>query len=139
MFDLYRAGLRSAVDVMNASLETTVRLQQQQLDMVRNAMEENSRSTDRLGKADSVQDIMSINSGLVGAQLDRVTEFWTGVWRAAGDAQKSMIDQMQQQLDQTGETVRETYAAAERGAGDATEVAASQIAAAVGQARRKAG
>ena len=46
-FDLYRAGLRSAVDVMTASLETTVRLQQQQLDMVRNALEENSRSTDR--------------------------------------------------------------------------------------------
>jgi hypothetical protein len=136
---LYRAGVRTATDLMQASLDNTERLQQQQLQMVRRALEDGARSVDRLGEAGSVQDIVSINSGLLGAQLDRVTEFWTGVWRAAGEAQKSMIDRVQEQLDQSKETAREAHAAAERSTGDAAEIAASQVAAAVGQARRRAG
>src|SRR5688500_14334663 len=68
-FDLYRAGVRSVVDAMNLSLENTERLQKQQLQMVRSALEQNSRSTGELGEADSLQEIMAINSRLVGAQL----------------------------------------------------------------------
>ncbi len=121
-FDIYRAGIRSATDLMKASLENTERLQQQQLDMV-------------------------------GGQLGRVTEFWTGLWRVAGDAQKSMIDRMQEQLDGSQAVVREAYASAadntedntdddtednaEDNTEDPAELAASQLRAAVGQARRR--
>lgn len=135
--DLYRAGVRSMVDVMNTSLENTQRLQKQQLDMVRSALEENSRSTGELGEASSLQDLMAINSRLVGAQLDRMTEIWTGMWRMAGDAQKSMIDRVQSQIEQTAEAAGQAYEVRERGSADATELAASQLAAAVGQARRR--
>jgi hypothetical protein len=137
-FDLYRAGVRSVVDAMNLSLENTERLQKQQLQMVRSALKQNSRSTGELGEADSMQEIMAINSRLVGAQLDRVTEFWTGLWRTAGETQKSMIDSMQSQMDRSTDAVRQGYAFAERASEDATELAASQVAAAVGQVREAA-
>jgi hypothetical protein len=108
LLDLYRASLRSTADVMNASLESTVRFQERQLD-------------------------------LVGAQLERTAGFWTGLWRAAGDAQKFMIERMQEQLQAPAEAAGEAGAAPERGIRDVTELAASQLAAAVGQARRRAG
>jgi hypothetical protein len=136
--DLYRASVRSVVDVMNASLENTQRLQQRQMDMVRNALEQNSRSTEQLGEARSVEELMALNSRLVGAQFDRIADFWTGMWRMAGDTQKSMIDRMQDQVDQSREVAREGYAFAERASADATELAASQVAAAVGQVREAA-
>jgi phasin family protein len=137
-FDLYRVGVRSVVDAINVSLENTERLQKQQLQMVRSALEQNNRSTGELGEANSLQEIMAINSRLVGAQLDRVTEFWTGLWRTAGETQKSMIDSMQSQMDRSTDLAREGYAFAERASEDATELAASQVAAAVGQVREAA-
>jgi hypothetical protein len=106
--------------------------------MVRSALEQNNRSTDQLGEARNLEELMALNSRLVGAQLDRVTEFWAGMWRAAGDAQKSMIDRMQEQMDQSREAVREGYAVAQRTSEDAAELAASQVAAAVGQVREAA-
>ncbi len=137
-FDLYRAGVRSVVDVMNASLENTQRLHEQQLRLIRSTLEQNNRSTGELGEANSLQEIMAINSRLAGAQLDRMAEFWTGLWRTAGETQKSMIDRMQSQMDRSTEAVRENYAFAERTSEDATELAASQVAAAVGQVREAA-
>jgi phasin family protein len=137
-FDLYRAGVRSVVDAMNLSLENTERLQKQQLQMVRSALEQSNRSTGELGEAHNLQEIMAINSRLVGAQFDRMTEFWTGMWRVAGETQKSMIDRVQSQLERSGEAMRENYAYAERASEDATELASSQVAAAVGQVREAA-
>lgn len=136
--DLYRAGVRSVVDVMNASLENTQRLQQRQMDMVRSALEQNSRSTEQLGEARSVEELMALNSRVVGAQFDRITEFWTGMWRMVGETQKSMIDRMQEQMNQSRDAMREGYAYAERASEDATELASSQVAAAVGQVREAA-
>ena len=53
-FDLYRSGMMTAAEFAKTSLENTVRLQQKQLEMVRNILDENSRSTDRLGQARKV-------------------------------------------------------------------------------------
>lgn len=108
LLDLYRASLRSTADVMNASLESTVRFHERQLD-------------------------------LANAQLERAAGFWAVLWRAAGDAQKSMIDRVQAELEQVTETAPEADEAPEGGVRDATEVAASQLTAAMGQARRRAG
>lgn len=128
--DLYRAGIRSAADIMKTSLEHTERLQQQQqqLQLVRTALEESTRSSSQIGEAKSLDDIMALNSRLAGAQLERVAEFWAGWWRAAGDAQKSMIEQMQSQMGQAKERMREGYAFTARASEDAARVAASQVA-----------
>ena len=50
LVDLYRAGIRSATDMMKLSLEQTERLQQQQLQLIRNALDETTRSTTQTGE-----------------------------------------------------------------------------------------
>jgi hypothetical protein len=133
--DLYRATVQSATNVLKASLENAERLQQQQLQLIRSALEDSSRSSSQLAEMKSVDDMFALNSRLAGAQLERVAEFWSGVWRAAGDAQKSMIDQMQSQMGQAKERVRENYAFTSRASEEAARLAASQASAAAGHIR----
>jgi len=61
-FDLYRTGVRTASDVMKASLESVERMQSQQLQMMRSALEENVKLAD----------------------------YWSGVWRAASGQAAAM-------------------------------------------------
>jgi len=124
--DLYRAGIRSATDLMKVSLETTERLQQQQLQLIRNALEENTRSTSQLGDVKNLDDLMALNPRLAGSQLERMTEFWASWWRAAGETQKSLIDQMQSQMGQAKDRVREGYDFTARTSEEATRLAAAQ-------------
>jgi hypothetical protein len=135
LLDLYRAGIKTAADMMKTSLEQTERLQQQQLQMIRSALDENARSSTQLSDVKSLDDVVALNSRLAGAQLERVAEFWSTWWRVAGDAQKSLIDQMQTQLGQAKERVREGYAFTTRTSEDAARLAASQASAAAGQLR----
>jgi hypothetical protein len=125
--DLYRASIRSATDLMKLQLEQTERLQQQQLQMIRSALEENTRSSSQLGELKSLDDIVALNSRLAGAQLERAAEFWANWWRAAGDTQKSMIEQMQSQMGQAKDRVREGYAFTARASEDAARIAAGQV------------
>jgi hypothetical protein len=127
LLDLYRASIRSATDIMKASLEQTERLQQQQLQVIRNALDESTRSTTQAGELKGLDDVVAFNSRVAGAQLERVSEFWANWWRAAGDAQKSMIEQFQSQMGQAKEQMREGYSFAARASEDAARLAASQM------------
>ena len=89
LVDLYRAGIRSATDMMKLSLEHTERFQQQQLQLIRHALDESTRSTTQAGELKGLDDMVAFNSRVAGAQLERVSEFWANWWRAAGDMQKS--------------------------------------------------
>ena len=133
--DLYRASLKTATEFMKTSLEQTERFQQQQLQMVKSALEESSRSGSQASEVKSLDDIVALNSKLAGNQLERVAEFWSNWWRVAGDAQKSMIDQMQSQLGQAKERVREGYSFTARTSEEAARLAVSQMAGAASQIR----
>lgn len=127
LVDLYRAGIRSATDMMKLSLEHTERLQQQQLQLIRTALDESTRSSGQAGDLKSLDDMVAFNARLAGAQFERVGEFWANWWRAAGDAQKSVIEQFQSQIGQANERAREGYAFTARAAEEATRLAASQV------------
>jgi phasin family protein len=113
LVDLYRAGIRSATDMMKLSLEQTERLQQQQFQLIRSALDESMRSGSQAGDAKSLDDMVALQSRIAGAQFERMTQFWANWWRAAGDAQKSMIEQMQSQMGQARERAREGAAVQE--------------------------
>ena len=130
-FDLYRTGMMTAAEFAKTSLENTVRLQQKQLEMVRNILDESSRSTDRLGQARSIEDLVGMQSQLAGTQLQRIAEFWTSAWQIAAENQKTVMEQWQSQLGQTGEAMRETVRSSE----DVARVAAQQISRASGSLR----
>ena len=123
-FDLYRTGMKTAAELAKTSLENTVRLQQKQLDMVRNILDENSRSTDRLGQARSIEDLVGVQSQLAGTQLQRLAEFWTSAWQIAAENQKTVMEQWQSQMGQAGDEMRNAAAAAARGSQDMMRMAA---------------
>jgi hypothetical protein len=106
-FEIYRAGLRSAADMMTATLESARRLQQQQLDALQSAIEEQSRSVRELGDVRTVDELMALQTRLAGSQLERTMDLWSRLWRAAGDNQLAMIGQAQSQLGQVREGLRE--------------------------------
>ena len=102
LFEIYRSGLRAAADLMKTSLESAERLQNQQLEGIRNAMEENVRSARQLSEVSSVGELMALQSRLAGAQMERSLDYWSRMWRAAGETQATLIGQAQTQ-------VREAY------------------------------
>ena len=102
----YRAGLRTASDIAKASLENAQRLHAQQLDALREALDANTRSAQRLSEASSITDLMALQVKLAGTQAEQATDFWTRAWRTASETHVAML----------GQRVRETYNAATRAA-----------------------
>ncbi|HEX7052896.1 MAG TPA: phasin family protein [Burkholderiales bacterium] len=94
-FDLYRSGVRTMNELMKSSLETTEKLQNQQLQQVRSALEETARSSGQLGEIRSLDELLAAQAKLAGSQVQRTMDFWSNVWRAAGDSQIALISQMQ--------------------------------------------
>lgn len=123
LLELYRAGVRAAADIAKASLENAQRLQAQQAEALREALEANARSARQLAEADSVSDLMALQLKLAGTQAEQAADFWTRAWRTASETQVAMLGQVQSQVGQLSERVRETYSAATRAAtSEGTEV-----------------
>src|SRR4051812_30221535 len=76
LFDLYRAGLKNAADLMKASLESAERLQSQQLVAIRRALEQQSQSMGELGEAKTLDELLALQTRLAGAQLERSMSLW---------------------------------------------------------------
>ena len=113
-FEIYRAGLKSAADMMTATLESARRLQQQQLDVLQSVIDDQAKSVSELADVHSVDQLMALQSRLAGTQLERTMDFWSRLWRAAGDNQLAMIGQAQSQLGQVHEGIREVTREAEQ-------------------------
>ena len=127
MLDFYRASMRTAADLAKASLENAEKLQNRQLQIVRNALEENTKSASDLAQVKSLDEMMALQTRLAGAQMERVIDFWSGLWRTAGDSQMAMIGQLQGQVEQMRDRFRETYDLTARTTETAARIAASQV------------
>jgi hypothetical protein len=108
-FELYCAGLKNAADMMSASLESARRLQQQQLDALQSAIEEQNQSMRELAQVHSVEQLIALQSKLAGSQLERALDFWSRAWSAAGDSQIALM--AQSRLEQVREAVQAQRAA----------------------------
>jgi phasin family protein len=104
-FEMYRAGLKNAADVMTATLEGARRMQQQQLDALQSAIEEQARSVRELADVRSMDELIALQTRLASSQLERSVDFWSRVWRTAGDNQLAMINQAQSQMGQVREGI----------------------------------
>ena len=82
--DLYRAGLRNAADMMSATLQSTRRLQQQQLDALHTAIDDQAKTMRELSEARTVEDLMALQMRLASTQVERTMQLLGGVWQAAG-------------------------------------------------------
>jgi hypothetical protein len=112
--ELYRAGLRAASDIAKASIENAQRLHVQQVDALRQALDTNTTSARQLSEANSLTDLLALQLKLAGAQAEQAADLWTRVWRTASETQVAMLGQVQSQVGQLSERMRETYSAATR-------------------------
>ena len=62
--DLYKAGLKTAADLMKASLQTAERQQNQQLVVIRNALDQQSKSISELSQVRSLDELISVQGKL---------------------------------------------------------------------------
>lgn len=93
--DFYRTGLKNASEMMKASLESAERMQQQQFQAMRNALEENAKSVSQLADAKSIDEVVAVQTRMAGTQMEQLIGLWTGMWRIAGENQNSMLRQTQ--------------------------------------------
>ncbi len=119
--DLYRSGLRNAVDLMKASLENAERVQQEQLSAIRNALDQNARSLEELTRAKSLDELVTLQQKLAGAQFERVMGYWSSFYRSAGQNQAAAIGK---QMAQAREWLNESYSLTARAAEEAGKLGA---------------
>jgi hypothetical protein len=93
--ELYRAGMRTASDITRASLETTQRMQSEQMEALREALEENMRGARELGEVRSLDQLMALQTRLATEQIQRSADVWNRLWRTASEGQAAMIGQAQ--------------------------------------------
>jgi hypothetical protein len=75
--DFYRAGLKTAADLMKVSLQSAEKLQNQQLVALRTALEQQSKSINELGQAKSIDEVLALQTKLAGAQWEQAMGFWS--------------------------------------------------------------
>jgi phasin family protein len=108
LFDLYRAGLKTAADMMKASLENAERLQNQQLVAIRTAIDQQAKSVDELARAKTLDELMALQTRLAGDQFERAFSFWGGLVQIASENQRKAIGQLQEQTRWLSETTAGT-------------------------------
>ena len=100
LFDIYRAGLKTAADLVKASLESAERLQNQQLVAIRSVIDQQSKSATELSRAKTLDELLSVQTRIVGQQFENAVSLWTDLFQAAGENQRVAFGRMQDQLAQ---------------------------------------
>jgi phasin family protein len=76
-FDLYKAGLKTAADLMKVSLQSAEKLQNQQLVAIRSALDQQSKSISELSQARTIDEVLALQTKIAGAQWERAVGYWT--------------------------------------------------------------
>jgi phasin family protein len=92
--DLYRAGLKTAADMMKASLQNAERLQNQQLVAIRSALDQQSRAVTDLSQARSLDELLSLQTRLAGSQFERAVGFWSELYQTQMQQAQSWINEI---------------------------------------------
>jgi phasin family protein len=79
--DLYRAGLKTAADLMKTSLQNAEKLQNQQLVVIRNALDQQSKAIGELSQAKTIDEILALQTRMAGAQWERALGYWSELWQ----------------------------------------------------------
>src|SRR5262245_8706844 len=93
--DLYRAGLKTAADLMKASLQSAERLQNQQLVIIRSALEQQTKSINDLGQARTIDELLAIQARFAGVQLERAVGYWNELCHSQMERARDWMNEAQ--------------------------------------------
>jgi len=108
LFDIYRAGLKTAADLVKASLESAERLQNQQLVAIRSVIDQQSKSATELSRAKTLDELLNVQTRNIGQQFENAVSLWSDLFQAAGENQRVAIGRMQDQLAQARDLMAST-------------------------------
>jgi phasin family protein len=94
--DLYKAGLKSAADLMKVSLQSAEKLQNQQLIAIRTALDQQAKSISELGQARTIDELLSLQTRMAGAQFERAVGYWSELYQAQIQQAQSWFSELGQ-------------------------------------------
>ena len=115
LFELYRSGLLSALDVAKVCLEAAESLRSKQLAAIRNEMTGLVRSCDEVRGANGFETLFALQSRISAWQFERVLGHWSGIAQAGSESQAEVLRQVHHQLIEIRRSFRETLSAATGG------------------------
>lgn len=111
--DLYKAGLKTAADLMKVSLQSAEKLQNQQLVVIRQALDQQARSISELGQARTIDEVLAIQTRIAGAQWERALGYWSELTQTQMAQAREWMSEAAQAAT-TNPQVRQVTAKAER-------------------------
>ncbi|MGH8677616.1 MAG: TIGR01841 family phasin [Burkholderiales bacterium] len=109
--DFYRAGLKATLDMMKASYEGAERLRSQQLEAINSALAANTQLAAEISGANSVEQLMALQTKLAGVQAEAVIGYWRSLGQAAVENQAETSKRVQAQVAQIGDSFRDSLKA----------------------------
>jgi len=79
--ELYKAGLKTAADLLKTSLQGAEKLQNQQLAAIRTALDQQSKTIGELGQARTIDEILALQTRLAGAHWARAVGYWNELYQ----------------------------------------------------------
>ena len=112
--DLYRAGLKTAADLMKVSLQGAERLQNQQLVAIRTALDQQSKAVNELGQARTIDELLALQTKMAGAQWERAMGYWSELWQNQIAQSRDWLNEAAQAATSTSAQVRQAASRQER-------------------------
>jgi hypothetical protein len=123
--NIYRSITNAATETLEVALRNMERLNEQQLQWVRVALEQKDRLTNRLAEVRSIDDLFLAQSQFAFSQVTQGIEVWWRLFRAMQDSQLAAMSRMEAQVGQATQTARRTYDLAIQTMQDASSMAVS--------------
>ena len=102
---------------MKTSLESAERLQNQQLVAIRSAIDQQSKSVSELSRAKTLDELLTLQSRMAGAQFERAMTLWSDLFQAAGENQRNWLSESYALTARATEEAAKLAAAATTNAG----------------------
>jgi phasin family protein len=112
--DLYRVGLKTAADLMKASLQSAEKLQNQQLVAIRTALDQQTKSINELGQARTTDELLALQTKMAGAQWERAMGYWTEMYQTQMALARDWLSEAAHAATASATMVRQQSAKQER-------------------------
>jgi phasin family protein len=97
-FELYRANARMALDVINASIESTAKLRKLQFEGEEEARSMQRKAVRRAAEANDPQSLMAAGQAVTQEAVEKAMQYWSQMFDMIVEIQKRLFTLMEQQM-----------------------------------------
>lgn len=97
-FELYRANARMALDVINASIESTAKLRKLQFEGEEEARSMQKKAARHAAEASDAQSLMAAGQAVTQEAVEKAMQYWGQMFDMIVEIQKRLFTMMEQQM-----------------------------------------